>query len=59
MTDAALLVDLSMNYQVNSNVRLIAGISNLTGEEYITSRLPYGARSNQPRTFFGGVEIRF
>jgi len=58
-TDAALLVDLSMSYQVNPKLRFIAGISNLTGEEAITSRLPYGARSNQPRTFFGGVEIRF
>lgn len=52
--DAALLVDLSMSYQVNPKLRFIAGISNLTGEEAITSRLPYGARSNQPRTFFVG-----
>lgn len=58
-TDEALILDLSLQYQVNSSIRLIAGISNLTGEEYIVSRLPYGARSNQPRTFFGGVEIRF
>jgi Fe(3+) dicitrate transport protein len=58
-TDEAILLDLSLQYQVNSNIRLIAGISNLTGEEFIVSRLPYGARSNQPRTYFGGVEIRF
>ena len=59
MTDDALILDLSVQYQVSNNVRLIAGISNLTGEEFIVSRLPYGARSNQPRSYFGGVEIRF
>jgi len=58
-TEDAIIVDLSMQYQVNENVRLVAGVSNLTGEEYITSRLPHGARSNQPRSYFGGVEIRF
>lgn len=58
-TDAALTLDLSVHYQISDNVRLIAGVSNLTGEEYIVSRLPYGARSNQPRSYYGGVEIRF
>lgn len=59
MTEEAVVVDLSLQYQMNDNVRLIAGISNLTDEEYIVSRLPYGARSNQPRSYFGGLEIRF
>lgn len=58
-TDDAFILDLSLQYQVTENIRLIAGISNLTGEEYIISRLPYGARGNQPRTYYGGVEIRF
>jgi Fe(3+) dicitrate transport protein len=58
-TDDALVLDLSVHYQISESVRLIAGISNLTGEEYIVSRLPYGARSNQPRSYYGGVEIRF
>jgi len=58
-TDAALTLDLSVHYQITDNVRLIAGVSNLTGEESIVSRLPYGARSNQPRSYYGGVEIRF
>jgi Fe(3+) dicitrate transport protein len=59
MTDQAIVLDLSVQYQVNDSVRLVAGIANLTGEEYIVSRLPYGARSNQPRSYYGGVEIRF
>jgi Fe(3+) dicitrate transport protein len=58
-TEDAIIVDLSLQYQVNENIRLVAGISNLTDEEYIVSRLPYGARSNQPRSYFGGLEIRF
>jgi Fe(3+) dicitrate transport protein len=58
-TDSAVVLDLSVQYQINENIRLIAGISNLTGEEYIVSRLPYGARGNQPRSYYGGVEIRF
>ena len=58
-TDDAILVDLSLSYQLNENIRFVAGISNLLGEEYVVSRLPYGARSNQPRTYFGGVELRF
>jgi Fe(3+) dicitrate transport protein len=58
-TDDAILLDLSLQYRVNENVRLIAGISNVTGEEFIVSRLPYGARGNQPRSYYGGVEIRF
>lgn len=58
-TDDAFLLDLSLQYQVHRNVRLIAGISNITGTEFIVSRLPYGARTNQPRSYYGGVEIRF
>jgi len=58
-TDSAFLLDLTLQYQVNNSVRLIAGISNLTGEEFIVSRLPYGGRANQPRAYYGGVEIRF
>ena len=58
-TEEAFVLDLSLQYQINNNIRLIAGISNLTGEEYIVSRLPYGARGNQPRAYYGGVEIRF
>lgn len=58
-TDEALTLDMSLNYQATPNIRMIAGISNLTGEEYVVSRLPYGARINPPRSYFAGVEIRF
>jgi Fe(3+) dicitrate transport protein len=58
-TDSAFIVDLSLHYQITDNVRIIAGISNVTGEEFIVSRQPYGARGKQPRSYYGGVEIRF
>jgi Fe(3+) dicitrate transport protein len=59
MTDQFLVVDLSLQYQVSENIRLLAGISNLTDDIGVTSRLPFGARSNAPRSYYGGVEIRF
>lgn len=58
-TESAIIVDLSGNYQVTQTLRLLAGIGNLTDESYITSRLPSGARANQPRTFYGGLQVRF
>lgn len=58
-TESAIILDLSAHYQVTESLRLLAGISNLTDEEYITSRLPSGARANQPRAFFGGLQVRF
>ena len=59
VTDQMFIVDLSVQYQVTENIRLLAGISNLTDDIGVTSRLPFGARSNAPRSYFGGVEIRF
>lgn len=58
-TDHAFIFDFSVRYQLNQSTRLVAGISNLFGEEYITSRLPQGARANAPRSFYAGFEARF
>ena len=52
-------VDLSSYYQVNENVKLISGLSNLFDERYISSRLPDGARANPGRTVYAGFEIKF
>ncbi|WP_166647060.1 TonB-dependent receptor family protein [Prosthecobacter fusiformis] len=57
--DAAFLVDLNVKYRVTDNVRLFAGVSNLLGEEYVASRLPYGPRAGAPRMWYGGVELKF
>lgn len=55
-TDEALLFDLSAHYMVRENIRLFAGVANLLGEEYVTSRVPQGPRTGAPRTFQVGVE---
>lgn len=57
--DAAFLVDLNVKYRVTDKVRLFAGVSNLLGEEYVASRLPYGPRAGAPRMWYGGVELKF
>ena len=58
-TDAALIVDLSTRWQATPNISLLAGISNLLGEEYLSSRIPLGPRAGEPRAFYTGVEIKF
>lgn len=58
-TEAAFLLDLSARYAVTENISILGGISNVLDESYISSRIPEGPRANQPRTFYGGVEIRF
>lgn len=55
-TDEALVFDLSAHYMVRENLRLLAGVSNLFGEQYISSRLPHGPRTGAPRAFHVGVE---
>lgn len=57
--DEAFLVDINVKYQVTENVRLFGGVSNVFGEEYIVSRIPYGPRAGAPRMWYGGVEFRF
>ncbi len=57
--DEALLFDLSVHYQIHQNCRLLAGVSNILGEEYISSRLPAGPRTGAPRSLMVGVECTF
>lgn len=51
--------DLSGHYQLNENVKLLAGVQNLLDERAIVSRIPEGPRTNAPRMIFGGAEISF
>lgn len=57
--DSRFLVDLTASYQATDNIKLLGGIKNTFGEEYITSRLPDGPRSGAPRFCYIGVEIIF
>ncbi len=59
MTDELLQVDLSSWYQVNEQLKLYGKIDNLTGEEVIVSRRPFGARPGKPTQVIVGVKYSF
>jgi Fe(3+) dicitrate transport protein len=58
-TDSNFTLDLSGSYNVNDALRLIARVENLTDEQDIMGRQPYGARPNKSRTFSVGAQYRF
>ena len=58
-TDEALILDLSARWKATENITILAGVSNLLGEEYISSRIPLGPRAGAPRAFYGGFEFTF
>lgn len=58
-TDGSFTVDISGNYQLSNNLKLFARIENLTDEQDIVSRQPYGARPNKTRTFSVGAQYSF
>ncbi len=57
--DAFLLVDAALHFQLNDQTRLKLACTNLLDWEYISSRVPIGPRPGAPRTWTGGVEVRF
>lgn len=58
-TDGSFTVDISANYQLSSDLKLFARIENLTNEQDIVSRQPYGARPNKTQTFSVGAQYSF
>jgi Fe(3+) dicitrate transport protein len=58
-TDALLIFNLSANYRINENFKLLAGVHNLFDERGIVSRIPEGPRANSPRTLYAGIEAKF
>lgn len=58
-TDNTLTLDLSANYQLSEAIKLYGRIENLTDEEDILGRQPYGARPNKARTATVGLRMRF
>ena len=57
--DSAVVFDLSGYYQLNDNVKILAGINNLLDEEYVSSRVPHGPRNARGRHIYTGFEIKF
>ena len=58
-TDDAFTVDLAANFSVNDKLALFGRIENVTAEQDILGRQPYGARPNKGRTAIAGVRLRF
>jgi Fe(3+) dicitrate transport protein len=58
-TDDTLTLDLSVNYQLSDNINVFGRIENLTDQEDILGRHPYGARPNKARTAAAGLRVRF
>jgi Fe(3+) dicitrate transport protein len=59
MTDDLLQVDLSAWYQIYDQLKLYGKIDNITDEEVIVSRRPFGARPGKPRQAIVGVKYSF
>ena len=58
-TDDTLTIDLTANYQVNDALNIYTRIENITSEENIMGRHPYGARPNKDRTASLGLRMNF
>ncbi len=56
-TESSFTIDVSASYRIGSNITLIARVSNLTDQEDIVARQPYGARPNKERTAMIGLRM--
>lgn len=58
-TDPALTFDLASHYEFNTSLQLFGLIENLTRENAILGRHPYGARPNKDRSATIGLKLQF
>lgn len=58
-TDAHVLTDLNIGYQVSSFAKVFVDVKNLTNETYIVASRPAGLRPGLPRYVLGGIKIDF
>jgi len=58
-TDARTLFDLGVHYRFSPKLELYTTIENLTDQQYIAARQPYGARPGKPRTWKVGMRWGF
>jgi len=59
MTDELLQIDFSAWYQINDQFKVYGKLDNVTDEEVIVSRRPFGARPGKPRQAIVGVKYSF
>lgn len=58
-TDSYTTVDLSATRALTDQVTLLAGVQNLTDEEYLVSRHPHGPRPGRDRFVYAGLEMSY
>lgn len=58
-TDAAFTIDLTANYQVNDILNIYTRIENISSQQVVMGRHPYGARPNRGRTSSLGLKMNF
>jgi Fe(3+) dicitrate transport protein len=58
-SDELMQLDFSSWYQVNQQIKLYGKIDNITDEQVIVSRRPFGARPGKPRQAILGVKYSF
>ncbi len=59
MTDELMQIDLSSWYQINDSLKVYGKIDNITDEQVIVSRRPFGARPGKPMQAIIGVKYSF
>jgi Fe(3+) dicitrate transport protein len=59
ITDELVQLDLSTWYQMNDKIKLYGKIDNMTNEQVIVSRRPFGARPGKPQQVIFGVKYSF
>ena len=58
-TDSALTLDVAGQYYLRDDIKLFGRVENLSDEQDIMGRQPYGARPNKGRAASVGVELSF
>ena len=58
-TDDQLIIDAAAHYQLTESTNVYLAVDNLTGEEDIVGRQPYGARPGKDTSFKVGITVDF
>lgn len=58
-TDKVVQLDLSASYKVNPDIKVYFKVDNLTDEQNLVSRRPFGARPGKPRQMSLGFKYQF
>ena len=56
--DGYLVLDASLSYQYNDNLRLFSRIENLADEEYVAAARPFGLRPGKPQSLYFELIIK-